>query len=133
MSVTGWTTTSCPPGDHLVGVVHPGRGPDQIAGKGQQTSTMRAVHPYQPRVAATLPFLPIDKRRIELRSIAGQQGAIHVQEQQRTADHHGNLSSSASTRRRNYRADLGRGTSRGCDLRRYRNCGDLLQIRFSGM
>lgn len=111
----------------LDGVVHPGRGPDQIAVKGQQTSTMRAVHP---RVAVTLPFLPIDKRRIELRSIAGQQGAIHVQEQQRTADHHGNLSSSASTRRRDFRADLpGRGTSRGCDLRRYRNCGDLLQIR----
>jgi len=72
-------------GDHLVGVVHPGRGPDQIAGKGQQTSTMHAVHPRQPRVAVTLPFLPIDKRRIELRPIAGQQGAIHVQEQERTA------------------------------------------------
>ena len=28
----------------LVGMVHPGRGPDQIAIEAQQTLTMRAVH-----------------------------------------------------------------------------------------
>ena len=78
-------------GDHLVRVVHPGSSPDQIAAKGQQASTKRAVHQCQPRVASTLPFLPIDKRRIELRPVAGQQRAIHVQEQQRTADHHGGV------------------------------------------